>query len=111
MIEKGVISALLDGGKSATVIPSFSDDQVSAALTVPFFLTGCLSVGMAVVYAEFEDNTGVILSRLDGEWNHDLAGNVTVQGNVTLSDMTSDSVGSYNSHVHSNSAGTTTPPS
>lgn len=110
MIEKGVISALLNGGKSATVIPSFSDDQVSAALTVPFFLVGCLSVGMAVAYAEFEDNTGVILARMDGEWNRNISGNVTIQGNVTLQDMTSATVNSYNAHKHSTSLGDTSAP-
>lgn len=77
MIEKGTISTV--SGKKATVIPSFSNAPVSVELVVPFFLVGSLTVGMPVVYAQFEDNTGVILARMDGEWNHDLDGVLNTQ--------------------------------
>lgn len=84
MIEKGVISSIGEGGETATAVPSFSDSPVSSTLTVPFYLTGSLKVGMPVVYVQFEDNTGLILARMDGEWNHDLAGDVNIQGNQTI---------------------------
>lgn len=82
MVDKGTISTV--SGKTATVIPAFSDAPVSIELVVPFYLVDSLSVGMPVVYAQFQDNTGVILARMDGEWNHNLEGNVTIQGNHTV---------------------------
>lgn len=69
MIGKGTISALLEGGKKVTIKP-YLGEVVTPELVVPFFLFDCLTVGMPVVYAAFEDNSGVVLARMDGEWNH-----------------------------------------
>ena len=93
-IEKGEISSLTE--THATVIPSFSADPVSAELTIPFYLKRCLEVGMSVCYAMFEDNSGVILGRMDGEWNHDLDGDVRIRGDIQTA-----SIGSVNGHTHS----------
>lgn len=71
MVQKGKISAVLNGGKFVTVTP-FGGGIVTAPLTVPFFLIGALPVGIAVAYATFGDGTGIVISRMDGEWNHDL---------------------------------------
>ena len=106
MIEKGVISTVGAGGKTATAVPSFSDTPVSATLTVPFYLIGCLEPGMPIVYTQFQDNTGVVLARMDGEWNHDLEGDVNIQGNITAADLVTGSA-TFNGHKHSNSAGET----
>lgn len=69
MIQKGKVSTILDGGKMVTATP-YAGGTVTAPLTVPFFLINALPVGTPIAYAVFEDNTGIVLSRMDGEWNH-----------------------------------------
>lgn len=69
MVKKGKVSAILDGGKFITATP-YAGGTVTAPLTVPFFLIDALPVGTPIVYVVFEDNTGIVLSRMDGEWNH-----------------------------------------
>ena len=121
-INKGKVSALTDR-EHATVVPSFSDTPVTTELVIPFYLLECLEVGMDVVYTQFPDNTGVILARMDGEWNHKvwkdpkgtcavraMTGDVeTVEGNaivtagnvkITAGDMSTSVVPSYNWHTH-----------
>lgn len=71
MVLKGKVSAVLNGGKAVTVTP-YAGNTVTTALTVPFFLVGVLPVGTPVAYVVFDDNTGIILSRMDGEWNQNL---------------------------------------
>ena len=68
MVQKGKVSAILDGGRAVTVTP-YVGATVTAALTVPSFLWGVLSIGTPVVFVVFEDNTGVVLARMDGELN------------------------------------------
>lgn len=68
MVQKGKVSAILDGGRAVTVTP-YAGSTVTAALTVPSFLWGVLSIGTPVVFVVFEDNTGVVLARMDGEMN------------------------------------------
>ena len=71
MVKKGKVSTLSKDGATVTVTP-FSGGIVSAPLVVPFFLIGALPVGTPVVYSVFEDNTGIVLARADGDWNHQL---------------------------------------
>lgn len=71
MVLKGKVSAVLNDGAAVTVTP-YGGGVVTTQLTVPFFLVGALDVNVPVVYAIFEDNTGIVLSRMDGEWNHSL---------------------------------------
>lgn len=68
MVQKGKISAISADGRTVFVTP-YVGSTVTAALTVPFFLKGALPVGTPVVYVTFDDNTGIILSRMDGEGN------------------------------------------
>lgn len=68
MVQKGKVSAVLDGGKAVTVTP-YAGSTVTAPITVPFFLIGVLPIGTPVVYVVFDDNTGLVLSRMDGGWN------------------------------------------
>ncbi len=65
MVRKGKVSAIFDGGNFVTVAP-YGGGVVSVKLPVPMFLIGELPVGTPVVYVLFEDNTGIILSRMDG---------------------------------------------
>ena len=69
MIYKGQVSAILDGGKTVTVTP-YSGGIVTFPLVVPFFLIDALPVNTPVVYAAFDDGTGIVLARADGDWNH-----------------------------------------
>lgn len=68
MVQKGKVAAVLDSGKMVTVTP-YAGSTVSAPIAVPFFLRGALPVGTPVAYVLFEDNTGIVLSRMDGEGN------------------------------------------
>ena len=71
MVLKGKVSAVINGGAAVTVTP-YGGGVVTVALTVPFFLIGVLDVNTPVAYVTFEDNTGIVLARMDGEWNHSL---------------------------------------
>lgn len=68
MVQKGKVSAVFDGGKAVAVTP-YAGSTVTAPITVPFFLIGVLPIGTPVAYVVFEDNTGIVLSRMDGGWN------------------------------------------
>ena len=72
MVRKGKVSTVLDGGKFITATP-FGGGTVTAPMTVPFFLIDALPVGTPIAYAVFDDNTGIVLSRMDGDWNHNAA--------------------------------------
>ena len=90
MVDKGKISALKDEGATAEVIPSQSSTAVTTTLVVPQLLQGNLSVNTEVVYAVFDDNTGIILDRLDGKNTH--KHNYTHGGTSSGSDTTSGPV-------------------
>ena len=68
MLQKGKISSVLSGGRMVTITP-YTGSTVTTPITVPAFLVGVLPVGTPVVYVVFEDNSGIVLSRMDGEWN------------------------------------------
>ena len=68
MVQKGKVAAVLNGGKAVTITP-YAGNTVTGSITVPFFLVGALPVGTPVAYILFEDNTGIVLSRMDGEGN------------------------------------------
>lgn len=75
MIKKGIVSLSFDDGKSVAAVP-MGGEIVSAPLTVPFFLIGALPIGTEIIFTTFDDNTGIVLARSDGEWNHNF-GEVT----------------------------------
>ena len=104
MTEKGRISAILEGGRKVTVIPSFSGDVVSHELVVPFFLFGCLKVQMEVAYCSFPDNTGVVLARMDGEWNHKIEGDLEMTG-MLLGAVVKEGGIRLGTHTHNDSLG------
>lgn len=76
MIQKGMISSLesitdQNGDKiTARVLPCTSNGMVTRPLTIPWWLRGKmgnLTPGTEVAYVMFEDGTGIILSRMDGD--------------------------------------------
>lgn len=106
MIEKGYISAILEGGKKVTVIPAFSSDVVSHELVVPFFLYKSLAVKMEIVYCWFQDDTGMVLGRMDGDWNHKIFDGVE----IVSGDLVAPGVPSYTGHTHTCPDGSTSGP-
>lgn len=99
-INKGTIASI--SGNTARVVPSDAGAKPTAKITIPWHLrgsTGNLSKGTAVVYVEFDDSTGLLLGRADGEWGCYLpslsAGNI----NVPKGDVTARGI-SLSGHTH-----------
>lgn len=136
-IDKGHISRICAAKDwnghpiTATIDPCTNAGAITPALTIPWYLRGKmggLKVGDCVAYALFDDGTGVIIDRLDGEWtgvidypttttgdvvhekNVQTDGNQTTTGKTTTADLETGSVGSYNGHVHTCPDGTTSGP-
>lgn len=68
-INKGKIASI--DGNTARVMPSNAGEKPTTKITIPWHLrdkSGQLKKGTEVVYAEFEDSTGLLLGRADGEW-------------------------------------------
>lgn len=128
MIQKGTISSVegktdRNGDKTtARVLPSTADGMVTRPLVIPWWLRGKmgnLAPDVEVAYAMFEDGTGIILARMDGEWDGTVPGDVTVikgsvavtEGDVTVpaGDVKTGSV-SLNNHTHTGVHGETSGP-
>ena len=68
-INKGKIASI--SGNTARVVPSDASGKPTAKITIPWHLRGAsgkLKKNTLVVYVEFEDSTGLLLGRADGEW-------------------------------------------
>ncbi len=125
-IQKGKISSIeaspLDNNGLATKAKVFSltGGSVTMPLTIPWYLRGTmgnLAADVEVVFALFEDKTGYILGRADGEFQGHMPYDTTfdkgvaVTKNVNAADFVSATYGSTNEHTHTDSqSGTTTPP-
>lgn len=121
MIQKGKISTVegaadRNGDKTtARVLPCTADGMVTRPLTIPWWLRGKmgnLKPGDEVAYAMFEDGTGIILSRMDGEWDGTVPGSVKVEkGDVTVpdGDVTVSGI-SLKAHTHAGVHGETSGP-
>lgn len=92
-IQKGKISKIegpndRNGNPTrARVLPSTSDGAPSRPYTIPWWLRGPaaeLAVGVEVAFATFDDLTGVILSRMDGEGGATIPGSLSITGSVTV---------------------------
>lgn len=77
MIEKGIILTIegeIDRNQNFTkarVQSTTAEGTATLPLTIPWYLRGSmgnLTKGTEVVYAIFNDATGVILTRMDGNW-------------------------------------------
>lgn len=91
-IFKGRISKILENPKDnwghstlATVNPCTNAGAVTYAIIIPWWLrgrTGALKVGDEVCYSVFDDSTGIIVSRADGNWQGVMDYDVTTSGHV-----------------------------
>ena len=84
-ISKGKIASI--SGNTARVVPSDAIARPTAKITIPWHLrgrSGNLKKGTEVVFVEFDDATGLLLGRADGEWGAYLpslnAGDVKIGG-------------------------------
>jgi hypothetical protein len=67
-INKGIIASI--DGNTARVVPSDTSGRATLKITIPWHLRGeggNLKKGVEVVYAEFDDSTGLLLGRADGD--------------------------------------------
>ena len=78
MFNKGIIRSFGDetdrNGDPITLVlsPVTARDCESPSLVIPWYLRGkmgALNVGDEVIFQEFLDNTGIVISRVDGDWN------------------------------------------
>lgn len=113
MIQKGTISSIegkadRNGDKTtARVLPCTADGAVTRPLTIPWWLRGKmgnLAPDVQVAYAMFEDGTGIILARMDGEWDGNVPGDINVDGDVVASGV------SATQHTHTAPDGKTSAP-
>lgn len=135
MIQKGTISSVegkadRNGDKTkARVLPCTADGMVTRPLTIPWWLRGKmgnLKPDDEVAYVMFEDGTGVILTRMDGDWDGTVPGDVTVikggvevtEGDLTVTtgsinvpagDVVASGI-SHTSHTHTGVHGGTSGP-
>lgn len=96
MIQKGTISSVEgdpdrnDDKTKARVLPCTADGVVTRPLTIPWWLRGKmgnLKPGDEVAYVMFEDGTGVILTRMDGNWDGTVPGDITIiKGSVEVTE-------------------------
>ena len=104
-IEKGIILTIEgeadrnENQTKARVQSKTAEGTTTLPLTIPWYLRGSMGMltkGTEVVYALFDDATGIILARMDGNWEGrmeetqlflDLMDTTaTVQGNIDVSD-------------------------
>jgi hypothetical protein len=136
VIQKGKISSIestptdtQDNETTARVIPSTGNEIVTRPLVIPWRLRGKggnLAPGVSVVFIVFDDFTGYIIDRADGEFSGDVYGDFILHGGknndktvtttiktsddtITLKvgteyiqggDLKTDRVASYNVHTH-----------
>ena len=119
MIEKGIILTIegeVDRNKNLTkarVQSTTAKGTATLPLTIPWYLRGSMGMltkGTEVVYALFNDATGVILARMDGNWEGkmeetqlflDLMNTTAiVQGSMEASDGITDSGVRLATHTH-----------
>ena len=99
-INKGTIASI--DGNTARVVPMEANAKPTTRITIPWHLrgeTGNLKKGTAVVYVEFEDSTGLLLGRADGEWGEYLPYLRSELVEAPKGDVTARGV-SLNSHTH-----------
>ena len=121
-IDKGKITSI--DGNSVRVVPCNESGLVSARVVVPWHLrdsSGNLAKGTEVIYVIFDDQTGMLLGRADGNWGSYLPGltiggtlnaaGVTAKNSITAGSIAANTVKagevSLGSHKHNVSDGAT----
>lgn len=109
-IEKGTILTIEGPADkngdmtTARVSPSQSSGLVSRPVVIPWHMRGAsgdLKKGTEVVFVIFDDQTGQLLGRMDGEWFGVIRGDIEINGDLTVdNDIATKTIDSVNGHVH-----------
>lgn len=106
-IEKGTIASVNAAKNTARV--QTKAGIVTNDLVIPWHLrggSGNLTKGMEVVFTEFDDQTGILLGRADGNWGFfftagiQTAGGITAGGGITASGDVKAGKISLQNHTH-----------
>lgn len=94
-IEKGTIASMNTTINTARV--QTKAGIVTNDLVIPWHLrggSGNLTKGMEVVFVEFDDQTGILLGRADGNWGFYFTQGITAAGDVKAGEV------SLQKHTH-----------
>ena len=92
-VQKGVILTLegendKNGNPTKARVQSASAEGTSTLpITIPWYLRGemgNLEKGAEVAFIVFDDYTGIIVSRMDGNWDGTIEDDITVKGNLAV---------------------------
>lgn len=93
VVQKGIILTLegevdKNGNSTKARVQSTSAEGTSTLpITIPWYLRGKmgrLEKGTEIAFVVFEDSTGIIFSRIDGDWDGVIEDDITVKGNLTV---------------------------
>ncbi len=93
VVQKGIILTLegpadKNGNQTRARVQSASAEGTSTLpITIPWYLRGemgNLEKGTEIAFAIFDDYTGIIISRMDGNWDGTIEGDVAARGNLTV---------------------------
>lgn len=93
VVQKGIILTLegefdKNGNpKKARVQSASAEGTSTLPITIPWYLRGemgRLEKGTEIVFVIFEDSTGIIVSRMDGDWDGVIEDDITTKGNLTV---------------------------
>lgn len=93
VVQKGIILTLegpadKNGNPTRARVQSASAEGTSTLpITIPWYLRGKmgnLEKGTEIAFAIFDDYTGIIISRMDGNWDGTIEDDVAVRGNLTV---------------------------
>lgn len=93
VLQKGVILTL-EGGTDrngnltkAKVQSASAEGTSTLPITIPWHLRGemgMLEKGTEIAFVVFDDATGIIVSRMDGNWNGIIEDDITIKGNLII---------------------------
>lgn len=92
-IQKGIILTL-EGENDRNGNPTQAKVQSTSAagtstmpITIPWYLRGemgNLQKGTEIAFAVFDDSTGIIISRMDGNWDGTIEDDIMAKGSVSV---------------------------
>ncbi len=92
-VQKGIILTLegendQNGNPTKARVQAASSEGTSTLpITIPWYLRGKmgnLEKGSEIAFIVFDDYTGIIISRMDGNWDGTIEDNITVKKNLTV---------------------------
>ena len=93
VVQKGIILTM-EGETDKNGNPTKARVQAASAegtstlpITIPWYLRGKmgnLEKGSEIAFIVFDDQTGIVVSRMDGNWEGTIEEDVTVRGTLTV---------------------------